>query len=160
MRPKFEIVVPLSVEEATRRLNDALARPDVPCRGELYGSHALLHIPEPEQHIWSPFLSLNFFWHSDGTRVEGLFGPKPSMWSLFVAAYALCACLAFFALAFGTAQWALGQMPWALLVLPLAMIGILVVYALARFGQIRGRGQMETLRAVLDNALGMRAVAS
>ena len=153
LRPRFEFVTPLAPEVALRQLRDALTAPTAACRGTVFRGHAVLHVPDAEQRVWSPFLSLDFDWHPEGTRVRGLYGPKPTIWSLFIAAYAVCAFLAVFALAYGASQWTLGRTPWVLAGLPLAALGSLVVYGFARYGQQRGRAQMNHLRHVLDTAL-------
>lgn len=153
MRPRFEFVAPCPPAEAAGRLRAALDRPEAWCRGRVYRGHAVLHVPTAEERVWSPFLSLDFSSHHEQTRVQGLYGPKPAMWSLFIAAYAICGCLALFALIYGWAQWSLDQTPWALAVLPAAALGALATYGLARYGQHRGRAQMEALRAFLEDAI-------
>lgn len=153
MRPRFEFAAPCPPEEAARRLRDALDRPDAWCRGSVYRGHAVLHVPDAEQRVWSPFLSLDFDGQRGSTRVRGRYGPKPSIWSLFVAAYAICGCLALFALVFGWAQGSIGQTPWAYAAVPAAALGALGTYGLARWGQRLGRGQMESLRSFTDRAL-------
>ena len=158
LRPRFSFVAPVALDMAIERLRAALAAPEAGCRGDVFRGHAVLHVPDAHQHIWSPFLSLDLEWHPDGTQVRGLYGPKPSVWSLFVAAYAVCAFLAIVALTFGASQWSLGQAPWAFAGVPLAVLGGLVVYGLALYGQRRGREQMDTLRRVLDTALGRPAL--
>ena len=105
--------------------------------------------------MWSPFLSLDIGGHPDGTLVRGLFGPKPAVWSLFVAAYAVCIFGALGALGFAYAQWTLEQSPWALGLLPVAAIGALITYGFARYGQHQGHDQMDGLRSFLDVPLGM-----
>lgn len=153
LRPRFEYVAPCPAEAAPARLRDALERGGAQIRGRVFGEHAVLHVPSGEERVWSPFLSLDLVWHEEGTLVRGLFGPKPSIWSLFVAAYAICGFGAVFALGFAYAQWSLGQPPWALWVLPVAALGALATYTFARYGQQRGRGQMDALRGFLDDAL-------
>jgi hypothetical protein len=124
----------------------------------VFRGHAVLHVPAGEDRVWSPFLSLDLVGGAASdvrhTRLRGLFGPKPSVWSLFVAAYAVCGCLALFALVYGWAQWSLDQQPWAFAVLPAAALGALGVYGLARYGQRRGRSQMDALRRFLEEATG------
>lgn len=156
MRPRFEMVAPHTPAEVTRRLRAALAQPGTPWRGEVYGPHSVVYVPLAEEHVWSPFLTLDLQWQGEGTLIRGRFGPKPSIWTLFVAAYAVCGCLAFFALAFGWSQWWIGQPAWALAMLPVTGIGALVVYGLARHGQRRGQGQMEALRRFLAEAVDGR----
>ena len=153
MRPRFEYVAPCPPEAGPGRLTAALARADAPCRGQVFGNHAVLHVLHAEERVWSPFLSLDLAWHPEGTVVRGLFGPKPSVWSLFVASYAICGFSVLFAGGFAIVQGSLGQAPWALAVLPLAAVSALATYAFARYGQQRGRGQMDTLRAFLEDTL-------
>ena len=157
MRPRFEFLSPCPPAVAAGRLRDALERPEAPCRGRVYPGHAVFYVPHAEERIWSPFLSVDFAGAREQTRVRGLFGPKPSMWSLFIAGYAICGCLALFALVFGWSQSSIGQTPWAFAVLPGAALGALAVYGLARYGQWRGRAQMDALRGFVDDALGASA---
>lgn len=160
MRPRFEFVAPCPPGEAVGRLRAALDRPETCCRGRVYPGHAVLYVPAAEERVWSPFLSLDFGSREGQTEVRGRYGPKPATWSLFVAAYAVCGCLALFALVYGWAQWSLEQSPWAFAVLPGAALAALGVYGLARYGQWRGRAQMEALRAFLDDAIETPAPAS
>lgn len=160
MRPRFEFVAPCPPAEAAGRLRAALDQPEAPCRGRVYRGHAVLHVPSAEERVWSPFLSLDLHSHREETRIRGLYGPKPATWSLFIAAYAICGCLALFALVYGWAQWSLDQTPWAFAVLPAAALGALGVYGLARYGQRRGRAQMESLRGFLEDALDTPVPAS
>lgn len=153
MRPRFECTIPCPPGEAARRLRSALGRPGAWCRGAVYPGHAVLHVPDAEQRVWSPFLTLDFDGEDGQTWCRGRFGPKPSVWSLFVAAYAFCACLTVFALVFGWAQGALGQAPWAYAVVPAAGLGALGVYGLARWGQHRGDEQMVALRRFFEEAM-------
>ncbi len=153
MRPRFEVVVSCPSQAAADRLSAALEQVDAPCRGRVFGGHAVLYVLDREERVWSPFLSLDLVGHPEGTLVRGLFGPKPSVWSLFMAAYAICGFLAVFASGFAFAQWSIGKPPWALAVFPLAALGALATYALARYGQQRGRDQMDRLRGFLDDAL-------
>ena len=152
LRPRFEFVTPCSPEEALGRLRTALAAPGA-LPGRVFPGHAVVHIPETDQRVWSPFLSLDVGWHPEGSVVRGRFGPKPSIWSLFVAAYAACGFGALFALVFAASQWSLGQPAWALGVLPVVALGALATYGFARYGQLRGHDQMERLRGVVENAL-------
>ena len=153
MRPRFETVIPCPAQAAAERLRVALDRPGAPCRGRVFGGHAVLYVHEREERVWSPFLSVDLGGHREGTLVRGLYGPKPSVWSLFMASYAICGFMAVFAVGFALAQGAIGQTPWALAVVPLAALGAGATYALARYGQRRGREQMEDLRAFLDDSL-------
>ncbi len=154
MRPRFDVVAPCPSLAAAERLRAALGRADAPCRGRVFGNHAVLHVLDAQERVWSPFLSVDLVGHREGTLVRGLFGPKPSVWSLFVAAYGVCGFAAVFAAGFGIVQWSLGQPPWAFLLLPVAAAGALATFGFARYGQQKGRDQMHLLRDFLDDVLG------
>ncbi|HIL56546.1 MAG TPA: hypothetical protein EYG39_01395 [Rhodothermales bacterium] len=154
MRPRFEYVAPCPSGAAADRLRMALDCEGARYRGRVFGTHAVLHVPTDEDRIWSPFLSLDLRGHGEGTLVRGLYGPKPSVWTLFMAAYAICGFAAVFALGFLYAQWSLDQPMWAAGIFPLAALGALATYGTARYGQHRGREQMDALRTFLDDALG------
>ncbi|GAB5535104.1 MAG: hypothetical protein Rubg2KO_13530 [Rubricoccaceae bacterium] len=153
LRPRFEFVAPRPPDEALERLRAALAGTEAPCRGRVFSDHAVLYVLHAEERVWSPFLSLDIGSHPDGTLIRGLFGPKPAVWSLFVASYAACVFGALGALGFAYAQWTLGQSPWALGLLPVAVLGALITYGFARYGQHQGRDQMNRLRSFLDGSL-------
>lgn len=153
MRPRFEVVVPGSAQTAVERLRTALEPTDAGCRGKVFGSHAVLYVPEAQERVWSPFLSIDLVGYGDGTFVRGLFGPKPSVWTFFMASYAVCAFVAIAALGFAYAQWSIGQPLWALGGVAVAAVGALATYGFARYGQWRGRDQMTQLRGFLNDAL-------
>ncbi|MEO0559537.1 MAG: hypothetical protein AAF170_15280 [Bacteroidota bacterium] len=159
LRPRFDFVAPRQPEEVLTRLRSALETPGAPFRGRVFSDHAVLYVLHAEERVWSPFLSLDIGGHPDGTLVRGLFGPKPAIWSLFIAAYAACIFGALGALGFAYAQWTLNQSPWALGLLPVAAIGALITYGFARYGQHQGRDQMNRLRSFLHDAVGVPDMA-
>ncbi len=153
LRPRFEYVAPIALDEASRRLRAVVGSSDLPCRVDVFRGHAVFHVNAVDEHLWSPFLSVDVNWHPNGTVVRGIYGPKPSIWSLFVAAYAICIFLALFAAAFGFSQWMLDQTPSALVVVGSSVLCIAVTYGLALYGQRKGDAQMSLLRATLEDVL-------
>lgn len=153
LRPRFECVAPSPPGEVLARLRTALGEPGAPCRGHVFSGHAVLHVLQTEERVWSPFLSLDVEWHPEGTRIRGLFGPKPAIWSLFVASYAFCLFSALGAAGFAYAQWTIQQPPSALIGLAAATVVALLTWGFARYGQHLGRGQMNLLRGFLDEVL-------
>jgi hypothetical protein len=154
LRPRFEVATAHPPEQVIQRLRSTVERPDAPWPGRVFADHAVVHVPPAEQHIWSPFLSLDLHGHEDGSLVRGTFGPKPSIWTLFAASYAACGFSVFFAVAYAASQWLIGEPAWALAAIPVAVLGAACTYAAALYGQHKGREQMDGLRAVLDRALG------
>lgn len=155
MRPRFERVVPHHTAEVQRRLRLALEGPGAACPGQVHPGHAVVFAPAAEQRAWSPFLSLDIEPHARGSVLRGRFGPKPSIWSLFIAAYAACLFIGLLALSWAAAQWSLEQAPTALWGVPAATAGALSTYAFARYGQRRGREQMEAQQRTVEAALDL-----
>lgn len=156
LRPRFACVAPQPPGTVLAQLRAALNAPGAPCYGSVFGDHAVLHVLPDDEHVWSPFLSLDVVWHPDGTEIRGMFGPKPAIWSLFIAAYAACLFGALFAGGFAYVQWTLGQPAWALGGLAVAGVGALTTWGFTRYGQHLGQAQMVLLRHFLDEVLADR----
>ncbi|PEN13791.1 hypothetical protein CRI94_06900 [Longibacter salinarum] len=153
IRPTFQEVIPCAPAKVIRYLKREVIQQQAPCTGNFYDQHAILNVREEDQHFWSPQLSLDFESHRDGTLVRGLFAPRPSVWTMYVAAYAILGFSGIIALLFGTSQMSLGMSATALWVIPFAGILAAFVYGTAWIGQRLSRSQMVELRAFIDRAL-------
>lgn len=153
IRPQFQSVVSCPPARTMRHLKRELIQQNAPCTGTFYDRHAILSMPGEEQHFWSPQLSLDFDSHTDGTLVRGLFAPKPSVWTMYVAAYAFLGFGGLIGLIFGTSQMSLGMEANALWSVPFAAVLAVMVYGTAWVGQRLSREQMATMRAFLDKTL-------
>jgi len=114
-----------------------------------------LHIRADSRHFFSPMLSLKVVDDDEGDQVLllGRFAPRSDIWMLYMAVYGVLGLVGTAGLMYGTAQWLLGQPPWALIILPLALLGIGLVYGAAFIGQGLGAQQMYALRSFLDHVL-------
>jgi hypothetical protein len=153
IRPTFEQVLPCAPAKVIRYLKREVIQQDAPCTGNFYDRHAILNVPEEEQHFWSPQLSLDFEGHRDGTLVRGLFAPRPSVWTMYVAAYAMLGFSGIIGLLFGTSQMSLGMNASALWVVPFVGVLAAMVYGTAWIGQRLSRSQMLQMRDFINKAL-------
>lgn len=153
MRPRFTMLVACSLPDTLSRLHEKLESADTPCLGAFFDNHAVLKIPPTAQHYWSPQLTLDFEVHASGTLVRGLFGPRPAVWTMFMAFYAMLAFAGMIGSVFGLSQWMLDQPAPALWALPTALLLMTVIYGVALAGQHLGGPQMQTLQGVLRDAL-------
>lgn len=153
MRPRFTMLVAHPLPDAMARLRDKLDTPKATCQGAFFDNHAVLKIPPDEQHYWSPQLSLDFEAHPNGTLVRGLFGPRPAVWTMFMAFYAMIAFSGTMGTLFGLSQWMLGQTLIALWSLPIALVLTAIVYGTALIGQHLGNAQIQALQGFLRDAL-------
>jgi len=128
--------------------------PECPnCTGVSVGRHAELFVPEADQRLWSPWLSVTADDRNDGTMLRGRFAPHPNVWTFYLF-------LAFglgFALLVGTtwgyAQWATETTPWPLIAVPLVMALGVALYVASQIGQRLGAEQMILLRKALEELI-------
>jgi hypothetical protein len=123
---------------------DLQAEGDV-CGGWVAEHMAHLKIPENERHYWSPQLTLQVEKRGDGSYIRGLYGPNPTVWTMFVFFYTLFAVIGLIGTIFGLSQLQLGYPAWALWALPISLVAIAALYLAARRGQRIGSQQTHIL---------------
>ncbi len=114
-----------------------------------------MRIPEKDQHYWSPELHVWVREQDGSTVVSGVVGPNPKIWTMFMFFYFVVLGLTFFGGIYGIIQWQLGMDAPFLWSIPAGIVGILLVFSAASFGQNKGKEQMLLLRGFLDRAIDM-----
>lgn len=143
LRPRISRVSALPPAEVRRRIEAELKEPDCPIEGRVFNSSAVLKALPAQRHFWSPHFEVGFDPAPDGgSSLRGVFGPRPAVWSILVAAYAAIGFLGVMGVTFGISQWMLGYSPWVLWSGPLAVLMGLLVYGVARIGRRLGYDQM------------------
>lgn len=117
--------------------------------------HVFIKFPKKEQHFWSPQLHLEINADTDNTAiVHGLFGPNPTVWTLFMFLHFIVA-----GLFFGFVIWAyttktLGNSYTLQLCLTILMIVIwFVLYFAGRIGRAKGMPEMHQLNDFTNTIL-------
>lgn len=117
-------------------------------------NHVLLKINASEHHFWSPQLWLTFDAESDGTTLlRGLYGPSPSVWTLFVFGYGGLGVAALFITMAGLSQLSLDMPAPILWALPFIVLLALGIYITAQVGQKLGVQQTFELHQFLETTL-------
>ncbi len=151
MRPLLEWEVKCSNRDLFDRLEAALLESNS-LHGKVFPDSAILKVPASEVHLWSPQLQVSVSDGADDTcTVHGLIGPRPSVWSLFIASYVFWTFLGMMGGIFGFSQLSLGQPTSAFWSLPVSVAAIALTYAIGRFGRRIGRPQSIQLRNFLEN---------
>ncbi len=154
MRPQFQFRTNCTPETAFIRLRDSLNSTDEPVTGKVFPDSAVLKIPPSEIHVWTPQLQVSIEPDdTTGCTVHGLLGPRPSVWSLFVASYSFFGFLGVMGVIIGLSQVSLGQASYALWSGPISILAVLATYAVARLGRKIGRPQSRRLKTFLEEAL-------
>ena len=136
-----------------QRLRNALQNRTASVRGTVSGNYVVLRIHEPSQHFGSPQLSFEVEPCGDGSAVNGLFMPMPSVWTAFMALYGAIVFGGFSGAVYGYAQMQIGDSPRAFWSIPVALLLLGLVYAAACIGQRMGREQMQTLGEFVERSL-------
>lgn len=148
------MAVAVEPNDVLRRLDGVLQDSSAAVTGKIFASSAVLTVPPDASHFWSPQLHVSVDPHfPSGAVVHGLFGPRPTIWSLFVALYVGLGFAGSMGVIYGWADWTLGGSGMALWSGPAALAAAGLVYVVARTGRRLGIPQMRELRDVLEAAL-------
>ena len=153
MRPTFHRFVDCPPSVAQRRLRRYVERSESGYDGKFYPNHAILSVPPREEKFWSPQLSIDFESQNGGTLIRGLYSPRPSVWTMFMAMYAIVGFGGLIGVFFGASQWSLGMNAYGLWSAPVSLVLAGGVYLLARMGQWLSRDQISALRSFAEGAL-------
>lgn len=153
IRPRFQRSIAEPVDVVIERFRLALDQSDGHIKGSILDHHIVLRIPIEEQHYWSPQLSLTIEEEGEGCLIRGLYGPRPSVWLMFVFLYSSLGAISLFIAITGFSQLSLGMAAPALWALPVAGGIAALLYLFAKTGERLGKGEMHRLRNFMDAAL-------
>lgn len=153
IRPRFHYSSPLAPDQVLQALEEALAKDDAPVNGLVIDHHVYLRIPHEDQHFWSPQLSLEVEAAQDGSQVNGLFGPRESIWLMYIFFYGLLGFLTLIVMIMGFSQLNLGLSARILWALPILLLLMALAYFTARAGQKLGHDEMHLLYDFFKNTV-------
>jgi hypothetical protein len=156
IRPRFRLPSSHSPDELIQKIKNALETPDAPIKGTIIDHHIILRIPLNEQHYWSPQLDLDIESQENGSQIKGLFGPRPSVWFMYVFFYSLMAFISSVVAIMGFSQLNLGLSAKILWILPLMFLLFIFAYSTARAGQKLGLDEMIKLYDFLVESIGYK----
>lgn len=154
LRPRFQLTLPFSGQDALGLLQKDLDRPGCPCVGMVADIqlHFDLRVPKEERHLWSPALSGYFEDQEEGGSVlHGLIGPNPSTWTAVTFSYLALFTGILFLLTLGGVQLFLENSPWALYLAGFLFLLVGVNWLIAQAGQKMAADQTATLRHFLED---------
>lgn len=155
VRPRFKIQVPYTPQQIVDKLKAGLEQEKASCMGRVYATSARLFLPYEDRHYWSPQLSLNFEEEPNGTLIRGLYGPRATVWTMFVFFYSLIGLGILILGMIGLSYISLGKPGTILWWIPALAAVFLTLYLVAYFGQKLGRKQMITLHRFTEQSLGI-----
>lgn len=117
--------------------------------------HVFIRIPKSQQHFWSPQLHLEITEdETNGTVLKGLFGPNPTVWTMFMFFHFAVAGLFIASAIWLYTNNALSQSITSPLLCMIALfIAWFVLYAAGRLGRKAGEKEMKALYTFMKKTL-------
>lgn len=145
LRPRFTLLLTTPAKHIIKEFKQSNSK-QYGIVTKVIDHHVILKIAEAYHHYWSPQLHIELEYCTSITKLNGLFGPNPTIWSLFIFLK-----FVFSGLFIGFGVWAasnyLLEQPTALpitLSILMCLLGI-AVYFIAQYGKKMGKEQMEEL---------------
>ncbi|MGM5631858.1 hypothetical protein O2K51_13250 [Apibacter raozihei] len=165
-RPRFKIKTTLTPEEFTEQLKKYKESRicEVESEGQKFSfkitsQETYIEVLTPDDPVWKPRLTLRAEEEpGECTYIRGIFGPRPSVWTLFMFLY----------IGLGTTLITLGclyysmhlakskndeDFNWVGIASIFCIIGLIITYAAVKLGQIKSRKQMQQLRKFAENVV-------
>lgn len=159
VRPKFVMYSDKSIEDIIQTIKPKLKDNQYDVIGTAMQDHITLQISKKVRHYWSPQLSILMEENADNTnktKLTGVYGPMPNVWTIFALSYLAIFTLVTFIAIIGFSQRALGQDAPVLYALPFLIGTALALYLISQFGQKLGANHTYALHFFLQEALGER----
>ena len=153
LRPVFKLHMDLPREEAIELLRARLAQSRSRDCWQGKGRWCEIHLPDAEQKLWSPHLSLRLDHEEAGSSIFGRFAPKPGVWTFFMFLYVLVVFLILFGATFGYVQWVSNEPAWGLWAVWLGIPVLGLIHLASYVGQRLSRDQMQELKSRLDEVI-------
>ncbi len=154
IRPRFRQIIRDTPENLESLIGLKLKRAQSECTGRVIPGYIVIEIPASERHYWSPQLSLSLEPCEEGTLIRGLYGPNPTVWTMFTFGYSVIGILSLFIIIIGLSNLSLGLEAPVLWALPVLGALALILYFVAQAGQKIGAEQTFTLHHFYESAIG------
>ncbi|MBL4708118.1 MAG: hypothetical protein JKY48_06725 [Flavobacteriales bacterium] len=156
IRPRFKLQVEIEVNEIERCIKETILSREFPCSGSIKHGFGSISILKKDQHFWSPQLTITVEQLDDKTEIRGLYGPKPSVWTMFIFFYCIVGFLGIISAMLGLSNLSLDKPAGVLWFTPIFMILFLSIYLISNFGKKLGKDQLVVYIISLKKQLGKK----
>ncbi|WP_158974401.1 GTP-binding protein [Cellulophaga sp. L1A9] len=153
LRPRFQLELDASAEKLLSNFEN-LAFQSIICKR--MDEHVFLKFKPKEHHFWSPQLHLEIITSEDKktTKLYGVFGPNPTLWTFFMFLHFGIATLFIVLSIWAYSSFALNKSYGFQVGLMILMIVLwFAFYAFGRIGKRKGRPQMQELYDLMEQTL-------
>ncbi|WBV60173.1 hypothetical protein PFY12_14190 [Chryseobacterium camelliae] len=153
-RPRFKMFAHLSKEEYAQNLKKYLTEHKDEFSGNVNHEVATIWVETKYDNYWKPRLSLRIEIEDEKTAIRGIFGPSSAVWTFFMFLYFSFSILwmTFFTMHYVENQINSHEFPWALNASFVMLFCLALTYAAARFGQYKGKEEIQKLRRFAEES--------
>jgi hypothetical protein len=159
IRPRIRVETDYTPHQLSELFSNRLKQADANIEGTVMSNFINIEPLKADQHYWSPQLAITIEETERGSLMRGLYGPKPSVWTMFVFFYSVIGFAALIVSMIGLSFWSLGKETTILWLVPLLILLFLSLYLVAYLGQKFGHKQMIHLHHFVEECLGERIEA-
>lgn len=150
LRPRFTLQVDRSTEEVMALFAQSAERMGHAYKIKFFSGQIEIKLPSAKRHTWSPQLIMAVCPDEQApetkTELRGRFGPMEGVWTLFMALYAVGACLMLGGMIMGASELLLSHGSIGRWLTIGSGLWLIVVYMISMTGQSLGQAQMDELR--------------
>ena len=162
-RPRFKVFSTMKAEKFSEKINLHLKNRQKVLGGYCNSEVGVIRVLKDQDKFWAPQLQIRIEKEPDDHSqiiIRGVFGPRPSIWTLFMFSYGFGGAILLTTGLYGWIELALGMgnfWVWT------NLIGILLIigpYISAKIGQRIARNHVDLLRAFIERVLVEEKVLS
>lgn len=156
IRPRIRVETEYTPDQLSALFRENLKQSASSIEGTVMSNFINIEPLKANQHFWSPQLAITIEKTEKGCLLRGLYGPKPSVWTMFVFFYSVIGFAALIVTMIGLSYWSLGKETTILWLVPVLILLFLSLYLVAYLGQKFGQKQMIYLHHFMEECLGER----
>lgn len=154
IRPRFIIKVNFTPEELIDKIESRLKSEETDFYAEsMLLNFIVLKIKETDRKIWTPQLALSIDKSENGCTIRGLYGPRPTLWFMFIFFYTGIGLGTMFSGLYGLARVSLNLEAPILWLIPVLLGLALFLYLIAQAGQKFSAQQMFEIHQFFEKAI-------
>jgi hypothetical protein len=156
LRLRFYKDVEENIDVVRQKFEDYKVNCSEDCHIKIKHNHIWMNIPEQKREYWSPHLHLELEPKGyNETHIRGLFGPEPTLWTLFMFLHFMVAGIFVIFSAIAYSNYVLKQPTTMDLVVMLLMVIVwFLLYFIAKQIRLKGNDQMNELEGKFLKILG------
>lgn len=155
-RPRFKIMAEISADEFAEKLKIHFKNHNKNLGGYVNREVSVIRLRKDKEKYWAPQLQIRVEETEESNQriiIRGLFGPRPSIWTLFMFSYGLGGAILLTTGLYGWIEWALGIGTFWVWTNLLGLILLIGPYLTAKLGQRIAVGHMRVLRTFIERVL-------